>query len=85
VTWGPWSPTCHRDERVPQLRTLRTLAHLHLGPEDPWVAQLRAAETDPMAFVQALEGFERIPALRRRQVLASFAAINWPPATTRKE
>jgi hypothetical protein len=85
MTWGPWSPACcGHEQRVLQLRTLRTIAYLRLGPDHPWISELRAAETDPMAFVRALEGFDQVPALRRRQILATFASITWTHGPTRR-
>jgi hypothetical protein len=78
MSWGPFSPTCHRDQRVPQLRTLAAIAYLRLGPHHPLVAELKAAETDAMAFVRAQELLERLPALQLRHILATHAAITWP-------
>lgn len=83
MSWGPWSPTCHREERPLQLRTLRTIAYLRLGPDHPLIAELRAAETDAMSFVKAQDLIEALPALTRRRLLATFSAITWPKPVSR--
>jgi hypothetical protein len=77
MSWGPFSPTCHREERVPQLRTLAAIAYLRLGPHHPLVAELQAAETDAMSFVKAQELVDGLPSLTRRQLLATFSAITF--------
>jgi ProP effector len=66
--FGPWSPTVHRDERVPQLRTLRAIAYMRVGPRHPLVAELRAAEHDPAAAERALALFDALPSLTRRRL-----------------
>lgn len=75
--WGPWSPTCHRDQRALQLRSLAALVACHCGSAHPLVKLLRAAETCPMSFTEAQARFEQLPALTKRKVLALFAAITW--------
>jgi hypothetical protein len=83
--YGPWSPKPQIDpvespvERVAQLRSLGAIAHLQLGQDHPLVAQLRSAETDPVAFTLPRETIESLPALTRRQLLSSFGAVNFPP------
>lgn len=81
LAYGPWSPTCDRIERGKQLRSLAALVAAHYGSEHPLVSELRAAETDPMAFVRAQEAFERLPSLTRRKVLSTFSAITRPIRT----
>ena len=76
--YGPWSQD-DEIERGKQLRSLATIAHLQLGQRHPLVAQLRAAETDSIAFIQAKETIEALPALTRRHLLAAFCGITWPP------
>jgi hypothetical protein len=75
--WGPWSPTCHREERTAQLRTLAAIVHMRLGPHHPLVAALRAAEHDPMAFVRSQDLIDDLPSLTRRQLIATFSAITF--------
>jgi hypothetical protein len=76
--FGPWSPTCDRIERGKQLRTLASIAYLRLGPRHPLVAELRAAEHDPMALVRAQDLVDALPPLPRRRLIATFSAITWP-------
>jgi hypothetical protein len=84
--WGPWSAGCRGHlERVAQLRTLRAIAHLQLGPDHPLVGELRASEVDPMAFTRSQEMVERLPALKLRHLLAAFSAITWPAYDAERE
>jgi N6-adenosine-specific RNA methylase IME4 len=73
-----FSPACPAAERVPQLRTLRAIAHMTLGHCHALVDLLRRAETDNIAFGRAEEVIDQLPALHRRRLLASFSAITWP-------
>jgi hypothetical protein len=73
------APNVDNIEKIAQLRSLAAIAHLQLGPDHALVAQLRAAETDPVAFTLAKETIEALPALTRRQLLSSFGAVNFAP------
>jgi len=50
LSYGLWSPTINQAERGKQLRSLSALAAVYCGSSHPIVAELRAAEVDPMAF-----------------------------------
>lgn len=78
LSYGPWSQE-DEIERGKQLRTLAAIAHLQLGANHPLVAQLRAAETDPICLTRAREIIEALPALTRRHLLAAFSILTWPP------
>jgi hypothetical protein len=76
---GPFSPTLREQvERVAQLRGMSTAAFMLLGPDHELWRKLRAGETDPVAFARAHEMVEALPSLRRRQLLATHAAVTWP-------
>jgi hypothetical protein len=78
LRYGPWSPTCPAGERERQLRCLAGIAACQLGSGHPIIAALRAAESNTMAYVDALDAMERMPALWRRRLLATHAAVTWP-------
>ena len=78
MNYGPWSPTRRgHDERKAQLRSLAALAAAYLGSDHHLVAELRAAETDAMAFVRAQELVDVLPSLTRRRLLSTFSAITF--------
>ena len=77
TSWGPWSPTCHRDQRALQLRSLAALVAVYCGSHTPLVRTLRLAETDPMAFTEAEQAFNALPALSRRKILSMFSKITF--------
>jgi hypothetical protein len=79
MNYGPWSPTVDRIERGKQLRSMAALTAVYLGSDHPLVAELRAAETDAMAFVRAQDLVEALPAGTRRRLLGTFSRITWPP------
>jgi hypothetical protein len=78
LRYGPWSPTCDRIERGKQLRCLQAIIACQLGSAHPLIGILRTGEVDPMQFVAALDAVERLPALHRRRVLTTHAAVTWP-------
>lgn len=78
MSFGPWSPLCPAGERERQLRCLQAIIACHHGSAHPLIPLLRRAERDAMAYAAALDEFERLPALHRRRVLATHAAITWP-------
>jgi hypothetical protein len=75
---GPFSPTL-RDpvERVAQLRGMASVAFMLLGPHHQLWRTLRAAEADPMAFLQAQDLVEQLPPLWRRKLFATFSRVTW--------
>jgi hypothetical protein len=78
MSYGPWSPACTTEERGKQLRSLAALAAAYLGSDHLLVAELRAAETDAMAFVRAQEMLDVLPSLTRRRLLSTFSTVTWP-------
>jgi hypothetical protein len=78
MSWGPWSVGCKGyDERKAQLRSLAAIVHLQLGPRHPLIDALHHAELDGMKFVEAFDEVERLPALHRRRLIATFCAITF--------
>jgi hypothetical protein len=78
MAYGPWSPGCRgHDERKAQLRSLAALAAVYLGSDHSLVDVLRAAESDPMAFIAAEDAIARVPSLTRRRILSTFSAITF--------
>jgi hypothetical protein len=76
--FGPWRDDLPADERKARVRELRALAHL-LAPNSPLIAALTAAEAgDQTALDAALDEIDRLPALTRRRLLASYAALSRP-------
>jgi hypothetical protein len=77
--YGPFSPGLSDvAERNAQLRSMGAVAYMMLGPHHPLPAELRAAEVDAVALERAQELVEALPALMRRKLLATHAAITWP-------
>jgi hypothetical protein len=76
--FGPWWDDLPADERKARVRELRALAHM-FAPQSPLVAALMAAETgDRPALEAALAELDRLPALPRRRLLATYAALHSP-------
>ena len=73
--FGPWREGLDPTERVTQLRSLAALATTFCGSRHPLVRALRAAERDQEAAAEALVLIDRLPTLRRRQMLAVFGRI----------
>ncbi|HEV2542939.1 MAG TPA: hypothetical protein VGU70_09310 [Methylobacterium sp.] len=75
--FGPWSDRIDGTERVARLRSLRAIVRLTTGPRGERLADLlHRAEHDAAALVPALAALNRLAALDRRSVLASFAALH---------
>jgi hypothetical protein len=70
-----------------QLRTLAGITACHVGSREPVVRELRAAESDEARMGEALRLFEDLPALVKRRILATHAAVTWPkgPPPVRRE
>lgn len=80
--WGPFQPGLEAGERLARLRTLRGLIRVLAGPRGAEAGhKLLLAEVDPddEVLAEAAQEFDRLPAIDRRRVLASFAAL-LPPA-----
>jgi hypothetical protein len=77
--YGPFSPAIDAVERGKQLRALCAISHLQLGPNHPLTPALRAAENGQEELELAYGLVEALPALTRRRLLSSFAAINYVP------
>jgi hypothetical protein len=76
--FGPWRDDIGEAERLARLREMRVLAYL-LAPKSPLVVALKAAETgDQAALDAALAELDRLPALARRRILATYAALSRP-------
>jgi hypothetical protein len=76
--FGPWMPGAPEAERVAGLRALAALICVHCGSDHVAVDALRRAESDVTAADQALVEFDKLPSLRRRHVLATYAALMRP-------
>jgi hypothetical protein len=79
MTYGPWSPGLHDEvERGKQLRSLQALVAVFLGSTSPLIAALRKAEDDAGALTAASDVLDKVPSVKRRHIMATFAAITWP-------
>ncbi len=78
--WGPWRPDLDPAERLARFRSLRSLVKVLIGPAAADLVEvLRQAEANDEAATRASAMFGSLPALARRRVLATFAAIHAPP------
>jgi hypothetical protein len=66
---------CSPSEHTARLRELRALALVYLGPAHPATTALAAAVADPAMTERALGLVGDLPALRKRRLLATYAAI----------
>jgi hypothetical protein len=73
--FGPWLPGIPEPDRRAGLRCLAGLAAVFCGSRDPVVTALRRAELSPDTAGEALALFDKIPSRRRREILATYAAI----------
>jgi hypothetical protein len=76
--FGPWVPGLTEPDRRASLRALAMLCAVFCGSSDPVVAALRKAELKPDTADQARALFDKLPTLRRRQVLATYARVMRP-------
>jgi hypothetical protein len=79
--FDPWAIGIDPAERVAATRELRALALLLFGPDHPITLALAAAITDPAALDRAAAELYRLPALSRRRLLATYAALMRPTRT----
>jgi len=75
MSFGPWARDIDPAERLARLRSMRALALLHCRQETDFINTLRRAETDDKALPAALEYLNRLPALRRRHLLSTYAQL----------
>lgn len=78
MSYGPWTEGLDHAERIGRCRCLRALCLLLLGASHPLVTLLADAETDDAALDEAKAELDRLPALRRRRLLASYAELARP-------
>lgn len=85
--WGPWRPDIDPAERLARFRSLRSLAGVLVHPTRAaaLIDALREAEANDAAAGRALEELDRLPALPRRRILASYAKIHSPPIRRPKD
>jgi hypothetical protein len=75
MTFGPWAVGIDPAERLARLRSLRALALVHCRLETNFINTLWRAETDDTALPAAFDQLQRLPALRRRHLLASYCTL----------
>jgi hypothetical protein len=75
MSFGPWARDIDPAERLARLRSMRALALVHCRHEIDFLKSLQRAETDATALPVALEQLDRLPALRRRHLLATYAQL----------
>lgn len=74
--WGPFADGLDPAERIARLRSMRAIVHLTTGPRgDELARELRLAEQDLAHLPAAVAALDRLAALDRRHVLASFARL----------
>lgn len=79
--WGPFAANINPAEQRARLRSLRQTPRLLIGPRGTALCRLLAqAEADPTALEPACRALNALAANDRRQVLASYAALNRPAA-----
>jgi hypothetical protein len=81
--FGPWAAHVDGVEKIAQFRALAMGAAVYCGSGHKLVGELRKAETDEAAAARALELFDRLPSLRRRHIIATFAAVMRPRRSPR--
>jgi hypothetical protein len=82
--WGPFSPAISHAEMLSRLRVLRAFCQCYIGPHHPihdvlWLAESGEWEDLELARLE----FDRLPALRQRDVLAAYAR-HWRPKQPRR-
>jgi hypothetical protein len=78
MPFGPWSPGVTEYDRRAGLRAICALCAAYCGSDHPVVTTLRLAERVPDMMGQALDEFDRLPALRRRRIVGTYAAVMRP-------
>lgn len=78
--FGPFVSGLGPIERAARLRSLRAIVQLHCGPRGQAASRaLHLAEENPDATGLAVGALERLDALDRRHVLASYAKVSRTP------
>ena len=84
--FGPWVEGIDWYERIARLRALRALANVLAHNHGEFRAALALAENgDEDVLAVALELFEQIPALVRRDLLASYSDLDVMSVVNRGE
>jgi hypothetical protein len=76
MTFGPWVPNIDSGERLARIRSMRALALVFVRPQRDFLEALARAEIDSAALVTALELLEKLPALPKRKLLATYADLS---------
>jgi hypothetical protein len=76
--YGPFREGLDPIERARKLMCFTGITACHLGSGHPLVSELRDAELSGDALQRAFAMFEELPALPKRRVLATYAAIMRP-------
>jgi hypothetical protein len=74
--FGPWATNLAADERRARWRGMAALTLVFAGGAHPLLRACAAAEEDKDAAVTAWAALESLPALTRRRLLASYAALS---------
>lgn len=83
--WGPFSPAISHAEMLSRLRVLRAFVQCFVKPLEPIHDALWAAESgEPEDLELARLEFDRLPALRQRDVLAAYAR-HWRRKPSRRK
>jgi hypothetical protein len=75
MTWGPWASNISDAERRARLRAMRALALCHCRYSTNFINTLQWAEVDNTALPAAFTELGKLPALRRRHLLATYALL----------
>jgi hypothetical protein len=74
--WGPWDQAINAAERVARLRALRAFVQAFYGTNHALNKALYFAESlEPADLDGAALELERLPALDRRKILSTYAAL----------
>ena len=77
--YGLWNDSTPQSERTARLRALRALVMVFGGPAGVNAEKaLATAENDPEMILDAIESFDRLPALTIRRALSTYAALHNP-------
>jgi hypothetical protein len=78
MPFGPWSPGVTEYDRRAGLRAICALCAAYCGSDHRIVTTLRLAERVPDMMGHALQEFDGLPALRRRHIVGTYAAVMRP-------
>lgn len=74
----PLCPDAIEVERIAGCRALAGISACHVGSQHPVVDALIAAEMDVRKSAAAQAAFDKLPAIKRRRIVSTFAAIMSP-------